>query len=64
MDELIKRIVDKTGIPADKARAAAETVIGFIKTKLPGPVSGQIDNVISGDTGDDDLTKGVKNILR
>jgi hypothetical protein len=63
MDELIRRIVEKTGIPADKARSAAETVIGYIKTKVPGPISGQIDNAISGDKGDD-ITGGVKSILR
>jgi hypothetical protein len=64
MEDLIKKIVDKTGIPADKARSAAETVIGYIKNKLPAPISGQIDNVISGDKGDDDITRGTKSILR
>jgi hypothetical protein len=63
-EDLIKRIVDKTGIPADKARSAAETVLSFLKDKLPGPVSGQIDNIISGDQGDDDITRGSKTILR
>ncbi|RPI65233.1 MAG: hypothetical protein EHM47_18940 [Ignavibacteriales bacterium] len=64
MDDLIKKIVDKTGIPADKARSAAETVIGYIKSKLPDPISGQIDNVVSGGKGDDDIISGAKNILR
>jgi hypothetical protein len=64
MEELIKKIVNKTGIPADKARAAAETVIGYIKSKLPGPVSGQIDNVLKGEQGGDDIISGAKKILR
>jgi hypothetical protein len=64
MEELIKKIVDKTGIPADKAKTAAETVLGYIKDKLPAPLSGQIDNVISGGKGDDDITRGSKTILR
>lgn len=46
MDELIKRIVEKTGLPEDKARAAAETAIGFLKEKLPAPIAGQIDNAL------------------
>jgi len=64
MEDLIKSIIDKTGIPADKARSAAETVIGYIKNKLPAPIAGQIDNVIGGGKGDDDISKGTKSILR
>jgi nucleoid DNA-binding protein len=63
MDEIIKSIVDKTGIPADKARTAVETVLGYIKDKLPTPVSAQIDNVVN-TGGDDDITRGSKTILR
>lgn len=46
MDELIKRISEKTGLPEDKARAAAETAVNFLKEKLPAPVAGQIDTAL------------------
>lgn len=46
MNELIKRIVEKTGLPEDKAKGAAEAAIGFLKEKLPAPVAGQIDNAL------------------
>ena len=35
MDDLIKQITERTGLPADQARAAAQTTIDFIKEKLP-----------------------------
>ena len=51
MDELIKRITEKTGISEDQARSAVTTVTGFLKEKLPAPIAGQIDNVLSGASG-------------
>ena len=48
MDELIKRITEKTGISEDQARSAVNTVAGFLKDKLPAPIAGQVDNVLSG----------------
>ena len=33
---------------AEKARSAAETVIGYLKNNLPAGVSSQLDNVASG----------------
>jgi hypothetical protein len=51
MDELIKRITEKTGISEDQARSAVNTVSGFLKEKLPAPIAGQVDNVLSGAGG-------------
>jgi hypothetical protein len=48
MEELIKRITEKTGISEDQARTAVNTVSGFLKEKLPAPIAGQSDNVLSG----------------
>ena len=48
MDELINQVVQRTGIPEDKARMAVDTVLGFLKTKLPAPIAGQIDSVVGG----------------
>jgi nucleoid DNA-binding protein len=49
MDELIKLVVKKTGIPEATAKQAVETVIGFLKTKLPEPIGSQIEGFLSGD---------------
>jgi hypothetical protein len=48
MDELIKRVSEKTGIGEDKARSAVETVVGFLKERLPAPIAGQLDGVLGG----------------
>ncbi len=48
MDELIKQVTAKTGISEEQARTAVDTVVGFLKNKLPAPIAGQIDNAIGG----------------
>ena len=51
MDQVVKLVAQKTGLSEDKAKVAVETVIGFLKEKLPGPVAGQIDSVLGGEGG-------------
>ncbi|MCB8925490.1 MAG: DUF2267 domain-containing protein [Ardenticatenaceae bacterium] len=46
MDELVKMVSERTGLPADQARKAAEAVLEFLKAKLPAPLAGQLDNLI------------------
>lgn len=63
VDELINLVSQKTGLPQDKARAAAETVIGFIKDRLPAPIASQIDTLLAGGGMPKDLAKGLGGIL-
>ena len=51
MDELIKQIQEKTGIPEAQARTAAETALNFIKERLPEPIRGQVDGFLAGGAG-------------
>jgi hypothetical protein len=51
MNEVIQRVIERTGLPEDKAAAAVQTVIGFLKEKLPGPVASQLDGAVGGDSG-------------
>ena len=51
MDELIKQVVERTGISEQQARGAVETVLGFLKARLPEPVAGQLDNIVGGAGG-------------
>jgi hypothetical protein len=46
MDELIKMVASKVGISAEQAEQAVNTVIGFLKDKLPEPIAGQLDKVV------------------
>jgi len=48
MDELIKMVTDRVGIPQDKARSAVEVVLNHLKGRLPGPVASQITSALSG----------------
>jgi hypothetical protein len=60
MDELVKMVSGKVGIPEAQAKQAVEIVIGFLKDKLPEPISGQVDAALEGDLGGlDDLLGGV-----
>ena len=55
MDDLIKTIQEKTGLPVDKAQDVIETVVGFIADKLPGPIGDQVKGFLGGgaEGGDD-----------
>lgn len=48
MDELIKLVMQKTGLPEAQAKQAVETVIGYLKQKLPAPIAGQVDAILGG----------------
>ena len=50
MNELVNLVVQKTGLSQDNAQKAVQTVIDFLKAKLPAPLAGQVDAVLSGDT--------------
>jgi hypothetical protein len=66
MDELVKLVSQKTGLSEEMAKTAVETVIGFLKEKLPAPIAGQIDSVLGGAgpaKSVEDLAKGLGGIL-
>jgi hypothetical protein len=48
MDELVRTVAQRTGLDEAKARTAVETVMGFLKGRLPGPVAQQLDGVLGG----------------
>jgi hypothetical protein len=48
MDELINRVTTKTGLSPDQAKAAVESVVGFLKEKLPAPLANSLHSLVSG----------------
>jgi hypothetical protein len=48
MQEIVKLVSEKTGLPEAQAKLAVETVVSFLKTKLPAPLAAQLDGVIAG----------------
>jgi hypothetical protein len=66
MDELVKAISERTGLPPEQSRQAAETAVAFIKERLPDPIAGQLDAILSGEGlagGADSLLKGLGGML-
>jgi uncharacterized protein (DUF2267 family) len=65
MDELINQVAQRTGLAPDKARTAVDTVLGFLKTRLPGPIASQLDSALSGKTagGVADAAKGLGDLF-
>lgn len=59
VQDLINQIVEKTGIPADKAHQVLGVVSNFVKQKYP-MVGSQIDSVLGtgGQAGDNTGTAG------
>jgi hypothetical protein len=47
VDELVKLVSQKVGISEDQAREAVQTVVGYLKQQLPGPIGSQIDGLLS-----------------
>jgi hypothetical protein len=46
MNELITQLTQRVGLSPEQARLAADTVLGFVKSRLPAPIAGQIDQII------------------
>lgn len=66
MDELVRMVSERAGIPEDAARKAVQTVVGFLKDRLPAPIAGQIDGVLGASDASDkagDVAKGIGNVL-
>ena len=51
MDEVVQQIQQRTGISQEQARTAAETVVSFLKDRLPEPMRGQVDALLGGAGG-------------
>ena len=47
-DELVGMVAQKAGISEDQAKKAVDAVWDFLDDKLPEPLAGQIDGVLSG----------------
>lgn len=60
MNEIIERLIERTGLPQDQAASAVETVIGFLKERLPAPIALQIDSLLSGESGMADKLGGLE----
>ncbi|HEU4452470.1 MAG TPA: hypothetical protein VFR81_05390 [Longimicrobium sp.] len=51
LDELVQQISQRTGLPADKAEAAARTAVEFLDSRLPAPIGGNLSKMVHGGGG-------------
>ena len=63
MEELIKLVSKKTGLPQDKAKIAVDTVMGFLKQKLPPAIAGQLDALLAGGNLPGDISSSLGSLL-
>lgn len=63
MDQLAAFVSEKTGLPQDQAQQAAQAVVDFLKSKLPGPIASQIDGLIGGGASAGGLMDQAKGML-
>lgn len=62
MNELVKRVTEKTGLSEEMATQVITVVLDYVKDKLPAPIAAQLDNFLEGggDLGDlGGLAKGL-----
>jgi len=52
MDELKTKLMEQLGLDESVANSAIETVLGFVKDKLPEGAQGMLDSVMGGEGGD------------
>lgn len=46
MEELIKLVTSKVGISEVQAKSAVETIVSFLKDKMPAGLGGQVESFI------------------
>lgn len=51
MEDLIKMVTQKVGISDSQAKSAVETIVSFLKDKMPGGIGSQVESFIKGNTG-------------
>ena len=48
MNELVQLVQQKTGLSAEISQQVVDTVVGFIKTKIPAPLASGLDSLLGG----------------
>lgn len=61
--ELVELVSSKTGLNEQMATLAVDTVIGFLKQKLPAELSGQLDSLLSGQEPASGILGAVKGLF-
>jgi hypothetical protein len=61
MENVIKMVSEKAGISETQATTAVQTVLSFLKDKMPGGIGAQVESFINGGSGSmGDMAGGLK----
>ena len=64
MEQIINLIKEKTGISEEQAKTAVDTVVGFLKDKMPAGIGNQVESFIKGGGSSvGDIAGGLKDKL-
>ncbi len=63
MNEIIQQLKSRVGLNDNQAQSAAQTVVDYLKQRLPGPVAGELDKVISGAGGAQGIESKLEGLL-
>jgi uncharacterized protein (DUF2267 family) len=55
MDELVKLVAAKTGLSEEMATTAVQTVLDFLKQRLPAPIAERLEDLLGDEEGQLDL---------
>jgi hypothetical protein len=47
MNELVNKLTAETGLSQDQAQTVVNSVLGFLKERLPAPLAGELENLIN-----------------
>jgi hypothetical protein len=62
-NELVRLVSSKTGLSEEIATLAVDTVIGYLKQKLPPELSGQLEALLSGQESSAGLMGAVEGLF-
>ena len=49
MEELVQKVVERTGITEEQARGAVETVADVLRERIPSPYNKYVDSFLKGE---------------
>ncbi|HTH50739.1 MAG TPA: hypothetical protein VL501_02330 [Pyrinomonadaceae bacterium] len=49
MEELVQKVVERTGISEEQARGAVETVAEVLRERIPAPYNKYVDSFLNGE---------------
>jgi hypothetical protein len=60
MEQIIKLVTEKAGISESQAKSAIDTVVGFLKDKMPGGIGSQVESFLKSGGNIGDIAGGLK----